>query len=430
MGGTWQQQNKSLPGAYINILGETPLSIKMSQRGIVALPIKLGWGEKGKIYKVHPGDDTVRSLGSSINDIIPLREALKNSSEVLLYKANGGQKASVELTAGVTATAVCEGSRGNAISVVAQGETRNFTISTYLDGVLMDQQTLKSYEEFKPNGFITISGTAEFEAGTKQLASGSDTEAIESDFTAALNTFKTHNFNVIAYGGSISAVKTNIEAYVKEMRENEGVKIQAVMSNHDCDYEGIIVVENGVILEDGTTLSAGDVCYWVAGATAGANVNQSNTGKVYQGAIDVNPRLLKSEMETKCDAGKVIFKVDNSQRVTMVYDINSLTTYVGGKNKSFRKNRVIRTLDNIANDIASIWEHNYMGKIDNTADGRSLYRASLVEYFKALQGLNAIEGFAPEDVTVELGEDSDAIVVNVGVKTVDSAEKLYMTILV
>lgn len=428
MGGTWQQQNKSLPGAYINILGETPLSIKMSQRGIVALPIELGWGEKGKVYKVHPGDDTVKILGSSINDIMPLREALKNSSEVLLCKVNGGQKASIELTSGVTATATCEGTKGNTLSVVTQGTSSKYTISTFLDGVLVDKQTIATYAEFKPNGFITITGTATVVAGTKKLTGGSDTTATESDYTAVLNTLKTHNFNVIAYGGSVSAVKTNIEAYVKEMRENEGVKIQAVMSNHECDYEGIIVVDNGVILEDGTTLSSGDVCYWVAGATAGANVNQSNTGKVYEGAIDVNPRLLKSEMETKCDAGKVIFKVDYSQRVTMVYDINSLTTYVGGKNKAFRKNRVLRTLDNIANDISSIWEHNYMGKIDNTVDGRSLYRASLVEYFKALQGLNAIEGFVPEDVTVESGEESDAIVVNVGIKTVDSAEKLYMTI--
>ena len=82
MGGTWQQQNKSLPGAYINILGETPLSIKMSQRGIVALPVKLGWGEKGKVYKwdkiVDRGGNIL--IARSINldgDIRKYRNVLK-----------------------------------------------------------------------------------------------------------------------------------------------------------------------------------------------------------------------------------------------------------------------------------------------------------------------------------------------------------------
>ena len=69
-----------------------------------------------------------------------------------------------------------------------------------------------------------------------------------------------------------------------------------------------------------------------------------------------------------------------------------------------------------------------MGKIDNNVDGRSLYRAALVEYFKTLQGINAIENFKPEDVVVEAGKESDAIVVNIAIQPVDSAEKLYMTI--
>ena len=428
MGGTWQQQNKALPGAYINILGKTPLSIKMSNRGVVALPLELGWGEKTKVYKVRPGDDTVKLLGSSVDKIVPLREALKNASEVLVCRVNGGQKASIELTAGVTATAACDGAKGNNISVITKEVDGQFTLSTYMDGVIVDQQVIESYADFVPNGFITISGEGAVAPGTQNLSGGSSTTANDSDYTAALNKLKTLSFNTISYGGDTSTVKALIEAFVKELREGEGVKIQAVMSNYSCDYEGIIVVENGVILSDGTTLFAGDVCSWVAGATAGATVSQSNTGKVYEGAIDVNPRLLKSDMEKKADAGKFMFKVDNNQRVTVVYDINSLTSYLPSKNKSFRKNRVMRTLDGVANDISSIWENNYMGKINNNEDGRSLYRASLVEYFNALQGLNAIQNFTPEDVIVEAGTESDAVLVKANIQAVDSAEKLYMEI--
>lgn len=430
MGGTWNQQNKILPGAYINILGETPLTIKQLDRGIVALPLDLKWGAKGSYYKIHSGDNTLKTLGYDITGIIPIREALKNAYEVIIYKLNGGTKATATLTSGVTATAALEGTRGNDISVITEAFNGKFKISTYLDSQLVDTQVISAYSEFTSNGYIDIKGSGEIVTGTKKLTSGSDDTSTITEYNTCLEFLKTQNFNVIAYGGDTTEIKSAIESYVKDLRENEGIKIQAVMRNYTCDYEGIIVVENGVILEDGTEVSTGDACYWIAGATAGANINQSNTGKVYEGAIDVNPRFTKTQMGEKIKSGKMIFKVDNNHRVTIVYDINTLLSYLPNKKESFKKNRVIRTIDGIANDITSVWEYNFMGKIDNNADGRSLYRGALVDYFKGLQSLNAIENFSPEDVIIEPGTDSDAITVKVGVEITDSAEKLYMTVTV
>lgn len=428
MAGTWQTQNKELPGAYINIFGKTPISINLTERGIVALPIELGWGVKGKVYEVKPGDETLNLLGSNIDGIIELREVLKGASKVLVCKVNEGTKANIELASGVTATAMCEGTKGNSITVITKTVDTKHTISTYFNNSKVDEQIISSYSDFKENGFIKISGSGAVSQGTKQLQGGTDVVASASDYLDALNIFRTYNFNVLSYGGDESGIKANIEAFIKDMRDNEGIKIQAVMSDYSSDYEGIIVVDNGVILSDGSQLTPGQTSYWVAGITAGANMNQSNTGKVYAGAIDVIPRYTKTQMEEKSKAGKVIFKVDNNQRVTLVYDINSLVTFLPDKKKSFRKNRVIRTLDNIANDLSVVWEYNYMGKIDNNVDGRSLYRAALVDYFKTLQGINAIENFIPEDVSVEAGEESDAVIVNIAIQPVDSAEKLYMTI--
>lgn len=428
MAGTWQTENKELPGAYINIFGKTPISINLTERGIVALPIELGWGVKGQVYEVKPGDDTLKLLGSNIDEIVELREALKGASKVLVCKVNEGTKATIELTSGVNATAVCEGTKGNNITVITKTVDRDHIISTYFNNSKVDEQTIKTYSDFISNGFIEIKGTGEITQGTKQLQGGTDTSTSATNYSDALKIFKTCNFNVLAYGGGDSETKSNIEAFIKEMRENEGIKVQGVMTNYSSDYEGIIVVENGVILKDGSKLTPGQTVNWVAGITAGANINQSNTGKVYADAIDVNPRYTRTQMEEKTKAGKVLFKVDNNQRVTLVYDINSLVTFSPDKKKSFRKNRVIRTLDNIANDVAVVWEYNYMGKIDNNADGRSLYRGALIDYFKTLQKLNAIENFNPEDVTVESGEESDAIIVNASIQPVDSAEKLYMTI--
>ncbi|SHH55021.1 Phage tail sheath protein [Caloranaerobacter azorensis DSM 13643] len=249
--------------------------------------------------------------------------------------------------------------------------------------------------------------------------------------TAALATLKTVNFNTLAYpydGAEYEANKQEIARWVKAMREEEGAKIQAVMANYDADYEGIINVTQGVKLTDGTELTAAQCTAWVAGITAGANINQSNTGRKYVGAIDIVPRMTKSEMRTAITNGKFIFKVDSSQNVTVVSDINSLTSVSAKKGKQFTKNRVIRTIDGINNDIVEIFESNYVGKVNNNADGRSLLRATLIEYFNELQRLNAIQNFAPEDVTVSPGKDSDAIVIDCYIQPVDSVEKIYITI--
>ncbi|MDF2611347.1 MAG: hypothetical protein K0R92_2821 [Lachnospiraceae bacterium] len=252
-----------------------------------------------------------------------------------------------------------------------------------------------------------------------------------ADVTAALVALRTVEFNVLVYpydGVTFDAIQTSIATWVNSMRADEGVKIQAVMANHLADNESVINVTQGVELADGTTLTAVQATAWVGGITAGANINQSNTGRKYVGAVDVVPRKTKTEMEAAITAGEFIFKVDTAQNVTVVYDINSLTTTTVDKGAVFKKNRVIRTIDGINNDITEIFESNYIGKINNNVDGRSLLRATLVEYFNELQRLNAIQNFTPEDVIVTAGVASDAVVIECYIQPVDSVEKIYITV--
>ena len=86
-------------------------------------------------------------------------------------------------------------------------------------------------------------------------------------------------------------------------------------------------------------------------------------------------------------------------------------------------------MDEINNSIASVWENSYMGKIDNNARGRDIFKADVIQYLFTLQGINAIENFDSEkDITIAQGTDSDAVLVGLYIQPVDSAEKLYMTV--
>ena len=249
-----------------------------------------------------------------------------------------------------------------------------------------------------------------------------------ADVTTALVTLKTVDFNVLVYPYVTSANQLAIATWVEAMVKDEGVGIQAVLADYVADSEFIINVTHGIELSDETVLTAAQTTAWVGGVTAGASISQSNTGKKYVGAIDVSPRMTKTEMEAAVTAGEFIFKVDTAQNVTAVYDINSLTTVSVDKGKQFKKNRVIRTLQGINNDITEIFESNYVGKTNNTADGRSLLRATLIEYFNELQRLSAIQNFTAGDVTVVAGTDSDAVVINCYIQPVDSIEKIYLTV--
>lgn len=344
MAGTWESQNKVLPGAYVNIRTNEPLSIAQGERGTVVILQEMTKGTNKQIYKLTASENDLPNDVTAADKKLAT-EALKNASTVLIYKL--------------------------------------------------------------------------------------PTTHTQDDVEEALEALKTVNWNVICYpydADGSTEIKAVIKTYIGVMRETEGVKCQAVLANYAGDNEGIINVTQGVVLSGNASLTAAEVTAWVAGATAGASITTSNTGKSYAGAVDISPRLTKTEMEAAVAAGKFIFKVDNAQNVTVVYDINSLTTTTAEKGKVFTKNRVVRTLDNIANDIASIFESNYIGQVNNNEDGRTMLRAAFVDYFATLQNMGAIQNFVADDISVISGTDSDAVVVDAAIQPVDSVEKLYITV--
>ena len=52
MSGTWETQNKVLPGAYLNFRTNAPISITPGDRGIVVILQEVTTGNKGDIYTI------------------------------------------------------------------------------------------------------------------------------------------------------------------------------------------------------------------------------------------------------------------------------------------------------------------------------------------------------------------------------------------
>ncbi|WP_201008187.1 phage tail sheath family protein [Paenibacillus glycanilyticus] len=435
-GGTFTMQNKVRPGVYVNVGGKGQALGTLGIRGIAAMALPLSWGAPQKMITLEAGDDSLTKLGYDLNagSILPVREALKRAKTLFIYRLNTGEKATITIGQ-LTATAKYGGIRGNDLMVVIENnidDSAKYDVKTFVDQAQADQQTVTTISELKANDWVDWTGTGALtpSAGAP-LAGGTNGAVTNADHLNFLSALELFDFNTVAYVGTDNTLKNVYTSFVKRLRDDEGKKVQAVVENDPAaDYEGVISVKNGVVLGDGTILTAAQATAWVAGATAAADVNESLTYSVYDDAVDVSPRYTNSQINAALRNGEFVFTASNG-RAVVEQDINSLTSFTAEKTKAFSKNRVIRVLDGINNDFVRIFSDYYLGKVSNNAAGRNLLKSECINNIGTLQGIGAVQNFdAQKDISVYAGQETDAVNIDLNVQPVDSVEKIYITVTV
>lgn len=435
-GGNFVTQNKVRPGVYVNFVGEGKALGSMGDRGIMAMAQSLSWGASKQVITIHAGDDVLATLGYDITapQLLLVKEALKRVKTVLFYRLNTGVKAFITSGA-LTATAKYGGERGNDLKVAISTnviDNSKFDVKTLLSGAVMNTQTVANIAGLVSNEWVEFTGTGTLTTNVGLvLVGGVDGTVESSDHSGFLTAIELQDFNTMAYTGTDALLKALYIAFVKRLRDDEGKKIQVVLENYPtADYEGVITVKNGVILADGTTLTAAQASAWVAAASAGAQMNEALTFDSYDDAVDVGTRYTNAQIETAILAGEFVF-VPSEGRARIEMDINSFKSFTPTKGKAFRKNRVLRLLDGINNDFKRIFESFYIGRLDNNVDGRGLLQNEYVQYLKILQEINAIQNFnSQSDVSVQQGIEADSVYVELNVQPVDAVEKIYMKVTV
>ncbi|MFV0497958.1 MAG: phage tail sheath C-terminal domain-containing protein [Candidatus Fimivivens sp.] len=417
-----------LTGATINVYSEKTLAIEAGARGTAAIALPLDWYDEGALMTFNAQDSAFLKLGRMLDELLEIRELCKRASKVLLYPlCSGGAKASAALGENLTVIARKQGERGNAISVVAVKSGALWQVKTFIDGSVADSQLVADAQAFKANAFVALSGTGDLTDTTVKLAGGSNGEVADTAYDHFLEALKTAQFQTIAYTGDDMEIKQKLVEYVRRQRDDEDKFIQACVGNLSADCEGVISFANGVVLTDGTALDANMVSAWLAGATAAAAVNESLTYSSYDGADGVTEKLSRAEQLVCKNKGLGCFILNNG-KAKVESDINTLATYTVHRQQDFCKNRVLRVIDGVCTDIKTVFDSSFAGSANNNANGRNRFKASICDYMTALQGINAIEGFESDDVTVAAGEQKDAVVVNLRIQPVDSMEKANITV--
>lgn len=449
MAGTFSSQSKIRPGAYVTFKSVASATLTPGTRGIVAIPMTLAWGDTHDLIEITAADYLTgrifEKLGINLGDTaaISLREIFKNASTALVGRLNtGGVKATAKATltaTEVTLTARHAGTLGNSISVAceANASTGALELTVMVAGVIVERQTVTTLSSFLANPWITIehTGTGDpvFTAFTAtNLTNGTDGSAADiAAYTAFLEKCSNQIWNVLVVPAQLATLPETVKTYIQKFREDDGKKVQAVVCDYPkADYEGIISVDQGYYIGD-ELVSVENFAAYVAGATAGASVVDSNTYKLVEGATAIfNPKST-ALIEQGLGQGKLMLSMRQDRSIVIEKDINTLHTFTAEKNYVFSKNRIIRCLDDIATQVTMLFETGFIGKVNNDESGRTLFKGTVIGYLNGLQAQGAIQNFnSATDVTIELGNDIESVVCGLAVQPIDSMEKLYLTVVV
>lgn len=363
---------------------------------------------------------------TSGSDGSPYKNPIKASAE--LYKSS---------SVVITAEAVVAGEDGNRISVeignTSAGSSKRDLI-VYVDNVEKARTSFSggASNAQVSNEYVVVNKTGNTDWTTvekTQLSGGSGgTTPDASIYDAFFTALKTTAFDVLIYDGKDATLKSTFASFVKDQSNEEGKRCQCVLSEYVADNECIIsCASQSVTLDTGAVLKPEQLTWWVGGASAGANVNESLTYSCYPGAVDIEPKLTRSEQEAQIEGGNFAL-ISQFDKIQVLTDINSFTTFSVEKGKAFRKNRVVRTVFGLCNDIYKTFALYYIGAVHNDEEGRKALKAEILNLMLKYQGNRALQNVVVDDVTVNKGVDSDAVVIEINCQPVDSIEKIYINI--
>lgn len=463
-GGQWTDTNKVLPGIYIRYYTKANTQATVGSRGVVAIGKQLSWGPYSEIIEITDTNKIKNVLGFDISDerAMFIREIVRGSNltrgatKILLgrLKETGGSKSAVTI-GNLTATAKYEGLTGNKLSIVVspilatEHETKSDTyyqwkVETLLDMTLVAEEIVGTFvaksdpgnveakiEDLVGNDWVDFSGTGEFEANVgSNLTGGKDGNVAEDAHSEFLTKLGKKTFNVVIYDGTDTITKGLYKNFVDRLCKDEGRYVVGVMENYtSADSEYIISVNNGVTIDTGDKLTPDKCTWWVGGASGGANYNESLTYHTYPGATAVEPEYENSELAELLQKGNFLFfKLED--QIMVLSDVNSFTSFMPEKSRSLSKNRVIRTIMQICNDLYVGYTKQYIGKVDVNDKGLALVKSYGINYLLQIQTNNGIKNFDSESDYIVKEFEIDSMKVDMYVQPVDSLEKLYITMVI
>lgn len=447
-GGTWQFQNKILPGIYINFASKVRAEADISERGYATMALPFDWGPENVVFPVTAEEFQEKSLSIfgydyTADELKGLRDLFINAKTVYFYRLSNNAVAAKNSMG----TAKYAGARGNDITTEVATDVDDpdtFDVKTYIkvDGIntLVDnQKQVKAWTDVTDNDYVKWSrtgGTMVATAGTPMTGGSNGDDITGAQYQAYIDAISSYYFNTMGYPGTDQKIQSLLINFCKRMRDDVGSKFQLVLYGVEgVDYEGVISIANKAT-DSGA--SPASLVYWLTGAEASCAINASLTNSTYNGEYTVDTNYSQRQLAAGIQQGRLLFH--NVHRtvsgelvgeIKVLTDINTFTSFVKKKTSDFSLNQVIRVLDQDATDIANLFNRQYLGSAQNDDDGRTALWGDIVALHKEYQRVRAIQNFKAEDIPVPTqGTQKTAVLLSYEIQPTCCMEKLYVNVIV
>lgn len=358
-----------------------------------------------------------------------------------------GKKATGTLWGWGSITATPDGAAGNKVAVKAYEAASNFyTIMGTLDadaekpvwetiGSLTDSgRTWAPVDTYRSNKFFTMDADPApdaviFEVSALPLetrltggADGAGGGAID------LSLVEDEYFNVVVTDDQSPEMRQQISAWIADRCDKRGRYARCLFVDKNAlpdsapDNMYLSLCVNTV---DG---DASLTAFALACVEAGASWNESTTMSTFglDGALD--EALSDEDLETAIESGimAIMKRIDGA--LCICKDINTRA-----KNSSIPaqlgKNRAVRLVETLRNTLRSLWETQYAGKVHNDETGRLLWKSKVCEVLNEFVAGHGIEQYESDDIIVAAGEKSDEVIMTIPLQFIDSAELVYVNLI-
>ena len=275
------------------------------------------------------------------------------------------------------ASAVTRGERGIVALVLKGTRQQTFKVMSISDiptGVLSAEN-----EQFVKDALIGYSHAPKYVVVYVMPTAEDMTKAYKD----MMQYFENEKFTYMA----IPTVKTDnkvqdIVTWVKKQRSEHNL-VKVVLPEVAADNEGIINWCSTLYRTKEQAITPEQGCARIAGLLAGTGLTVSGTYAPLQDFVDVS-RLTKPEQDEAVGAGKLIALWDG-EKVKLNRAVTSLTTTSADKGDSFKKIKLVETMDMMEDDIRKTIEDSYIGKFLNNYDNKCVLITAIDSYFERIK---------------------------------------------
>lgn len=203
------------------------------------------------------------------------------------------------------------------------------------------------------------------------------------NYTDALDELEKYDFDyLVAPTCETDEKAADIATWIKSQRDNNHKIYKAVLPNQTADSTGVVNVTGGYTDATGTELTAEQACARIAGIIAGTPMVMSCTYAPIPEAQGC-PAKTQADIDSAVDKGELVLMWDG-EKVKIVRGVNSFTTTSQDKGDSFKKIKLVETMDLIQHDIRKTAQDSYIGKYANSYDNKNLLTTAINGYFDTL----------------------------------------------